>query len=135
MSATNATAADLTNAPVAQIAIRVHDVDRAAAFYKDRLGIPFLFQFPGLAFFQSGQIRLMLSGAEQPEHDHPSSPIYFKVASINEVYATLQDRGVQFIDQPHLIHRAPNYELWMTFFKDSEDNTLALMEERPLQGS
>ena len=135
MSATNATAVDLTTATVAQIAIRVHDVDRAAAFYKERLGLPFLFQFPGLAFFQSGQVRLMLSRAERPEFDHPGSVIYFKVANITEVHATLTDRGVQFVDQPHIVHRAPTYELWMTFFKDSEDNTLALMEERPLQGS
>ena len=128
-------ATDLTTATVAQIAIRAIDVDRATAFYRERLGLPFLFQFPGLAFFQSGQVRLMLSGSESPEHDHPSSVIYFKVQGLSAVYESLKDRGVPFVDQPHVVHKAPTYELWMAFFKDTEGNTLALMEERPIAAS
>jgi catechol 2,3-dioxygenase-like lactoylglutathione lyase family enzyme len=124
--------ADLAAAAVAQIAIRVHDVDRAAAFYRDRLGLPLLFQFPGLAFFQSGAVRLMLSLPEKPEFDHPGSVVYFKVGELEQVHETLSGRGVEFVDAPHVVHRAATYELWMAFFRDSEGNPLALMEERPL---
>jgi methylmalonyl-CoA/ethylmalonyl-CoA epimerase len=123
---------NLATATVSQIAIRAHDVERAAQFYQDILGVPFLFKFPGLAFFQSGQIRLMLSSAESGEHDHPSSVIYFKVAGLEATHAALKEKGVAFVDQPHVVHRAPTYELWMTFFKDTEGNTLALMEEKPV---
>jgi methylmalonyl-CoA/ethylmalonyl-CoA epimerase len=123
-------AADLAAAPIAQIAIRVHDLERAVAFYRDQLGLPFLFQFPGLAFFQSGDVRLMLSGAEEPEFDHPGSVLYFKVSDVEATHRTLKDRGVRFRDDPHIVHRAPTYELWMSFFRDSEDNTLAIMCEK-----
>jgi methylmalonyl-CoA/ethylmalonyl-CoA epimerase len=125
-------ATDLAQATVAQLAVRALDVDRATAFYRDQLGLPFLFAYPGLAFFQSGQVRLMLSKAESGDFDHPTTGVYFKVEGLDAVHATLESRGVAFIDKPHLIHRAATYELWMAFFKDSEGNTLALMEERPL---
>ncbi len=125
-------ATDLATATVSQIAIRVHDVERATAFYQEVLGLPFLFKFPGLAFFQSGQVRLMLSKAEKPEFDHPGAVIYFKLQGIEATHAELKQRGVDFIDQPHVVHRAPTYELWMVFFRDTEGNPLALMEERAL---
>jgi methylmalonyl-CoA/ethylmalonyl-CoA epimerase len=123
---------NLATAPVSQIAIRVHDVDRAAQFYQDVLGVPFLFKFPGLAFFQSGQVRLMLSRSETGEHDHPSSVLYFKVQGIEGMHTALKAKGVEFVDQPHMIHRAPTHELWMTFFKDTEGNTMGIMEEKPV---
>jgi catechol 2,3-dioxygenase-like lactoylglutathione lyase family enzyme len=123
---------DLAAAPLSQLAIRVLDVERATAFYRDKLGLPFLFAFPGLAFFQSGQVRLMLSKAEAGEHDHPASVMYFKVGSVETTHATLVERGVTFVDQPHVVHRAPTYHLWMAFLKDPEGNTLAVMEERPV---
>jgi methylmalonyl-CoA/ethylmalonyl-CoA epimerase len=125
-------AADLATAPIAQIAIRAHDVARATAFYRDRLGIRFLFEFPGLAFFQSGDTRLMLTRPEQPEHDHPGSVLYFRVPDVEATHRTLAERGVRFEGPPHVVHRAPTYELWMAFFRDSEDNLLALMTEKPV---
>ena len=114
---------------IGQIAINVHDTDRAAKFYQDSLGLPLLFRAGQLAFFQCGQVRLMLDHPEQPEHDHPGSIIYFKVPDIRTAHAQMQGRGVRFIDQPHLVARMPDHELWMTFFKDTEGNTLALMCE------
>ena len=118
-------------AQIGQIAINVHDFQRAIAFYRDTLGIRFLFQAPGgLAFFDVGGIRLMLGVAENPEFNHPASTLYYKVDDIDGAYTTLTERGVKFIDQPHLIAKLPSHELWMTFFHDSEDNVLALMEER-----
>jgi methylmalonyl-CoA/ethylmalonyl-CoA epimerase len=116
---------------IGQIAVNVHDLQRAVAFYRDTLGMRFLFQAPGgLAFFDCGGIRLMLGVAEAPEFDHPASVLYYKVPDIIAAYETLTSRGVTFIDAPHLIAKLPAHELWMTFFRDSEDNVLALMEER-----
>lgn len=123
---------DLSEATLGQIAIRAHDVERATAFYRDTLGLPFLFAFPGLAFFKAGEVRLMLSRAESTEFDHPGSVLYYKVADVEASHRALAARGVGFIDQPHVVHRAESYELWMTFFKDSEGNHAALMAEKPL---
>ena len=114
---------------IGQIAVRTKDIGRAVRFYRDTLGMRFLFEFPNLAFFDCGGIRLMLSGAESPEFDHPGSVIYYKVSDINASFETLKKRGVEFIDQPHLIAKMEDHDLWMVFFRDSEENTLALMCE------
>ena len=84
-----------------------------------------------LAFFDCGGVRLMLSPAEKPEFDHPGSILYYRVADIEAAHADLTGRGVEFIDQPHLIHKAPDHDLWMTFFHDTEGNTAGLMCEKP----
>ena len=114
---------------IGQIAVNAHDVDRAAAFYKDVLGMTMLFRAGQLAFFDAGGIRIMLDRPENKEFDHPSSVLYFKVADIHQSHATLVSRGVKFEDNPHMIARMPDHELWMTFFRDSENNVLALMAE------
>lgn len=116
-------------ADIGQIAIPVRDVERATTFYRDRLGLSYLFSVPKLAFFDCGGVRLMLSLPESGEFDHPSSVIYFRVADIHAAYGLLQSRGVRFRDAPHLIARMPDHELWMAFFEDAEGNTLALMSE------
>src|SRR4030088_3288337 len=105
-----------------QIAINVHDLDRATAFFRDILGLPLLFTTSGLAFFDCGGVRLMLSRAEKPEFDHPSSVLYFAVPDIQAAYGKLKESGVQFEDEPHLLARMPAHDLWMTFFRDSEEN-------------
>jgi methylmalonyl-CoA/ethylmalonyl-CoA epimerase len=128
VTTTQAPAVALTE--IGQLAIRVHDLDRAVAFYRDVLGAPFLFQFPGLAFFQFGGVRLMLSKPEGPEFDHPASTIYYKVSDIEAAYAALKAKGAAFIDAPHLIAKMPDHDLWMVFLKDSEGNVLALMDEK-----
>jgi len=114
---------------IAQIALRARDLERAAAFYRDVLGLRLLFAPPGLAFFDCGGVRLMLGGAESEEFDHPSSIIYFRVSDIHQAHATLAERGAAFRDTPHCIARLPGAEIWMTFFSDSEGNTLALTSE------
>jgi len=116
--------------PLGQIATVVKDLDRAVAFYRDRLGVRFLFQVPKLAFFDLGGVRLMLSPAEAPEHDHPGSILYFKVSDIEGTHAALEQRGVHFISPPHFIAKMPDHDLWMAFFDDTEGNTLGLMEEK-----
>lgn len=119
---------------IGQIAMNAHDIPRAVAFYRDALGMRLLFEAPPkMAFFDCAGVRLMLSLPETPEYDHAGSPLYFRVDDIGQAYAALKERGVPFVDQPHLVARMPDHELWMTFFKDSEGNTLALMAEKRSQ--
>jgi methylmalonyl-CoA/ethylmalonyl-CoA epimerase len=116
---------------IAQIAVNVHDVKRAVAFYRDVLSLPLLFEAPPkMAFFKCGDVRLMLSLPERAEYDHPGSILYYKVSGIEGCAATLESRGVVFEARPHLVATLPDHELWMGFFKDSEGNLLALMEEK-----
>jgi methylmalonyl-CoA/ethylmalonyl-CoA epimerase len=115
---------------IAQIAVTVHDIDRAVEFYRDKLGMKLLFTAPpSLAFFDCDGIRLMLSPPPKPEFDHPSSIIYFKVADIQEATRILTERGVQFEEQPVFVANMGTYDLWLASFRDSENNILALMSE------
>ncbi len=115
---------------IGQIAMTVKDLARAIEFYRDQLGMRFLFQAPpALAFFDCGGVRLMLDLPEDKEFDHPGSVLYFKVDDIDRAYADLRARGVTFRREPHLIAKMPDHELWMAFFDDTEGNTLALMSE------
>jgi catechol 2,3-dioxygenase-like lactoylglutathione lyase family enzyme len=115
---------------IGQIAIVVQSLDRAVEFYRDRLGLPLLFQAPpSLAFFDAGGVRLMLSPSESGAAAS-ASVLYFKVDHIEAAVEVLSGRGVVFRDRPHLIARMPDHELWMTFFNDSEGNVMGLMEER-----
>jgi methylmalonyl-CoA/ethylmalonyl-CoA epimerase len=126
----SATATGIGITRLGQIAVNAKDVERAAAFYQDVLGLKLLFKAPpGLAFFDCGGVRLMLTGAEKPELDHPSSVLYFAVPDIQGAYGKMKESGVHFEDEPHLIARMPAHDLWMTFFRDSEGNLLALMSE------
>jgi methylmalonyl-CoA/ethylmalonyl-CoA epimerase len=120
----------MTLGSIGQISMNAKDVDRATAFYKDTLRLPFLFRFGDLSFFNCEGIRLMVSKPERPEFDHPGSVLYFKVPDIDSAYAELVARAVRFEGEPHLIARMPDHELWMAFFNDSEGNTLALMCEK-----
>lgn len=115
---------------IGQIAVHVHDAKRATAFYRDVLRLRFLFEAPpNLAFFDCGGVRLMLSPPE-PQHAHPSSILYFRVSGIEDAAARLESAGAELVDRPHLVAKLPDHELWMVFFRDTEGNTLALMEEK-----
>ncbi len=115
---------------VGQIAINAHDVERAATFYQQSLGLKLLFKAgPGLAFLECGGVRLMLTLPEKPEFDHPSSILYFAVPDIQAAYANMKEKGVHFEDEPHLIAKMPDHDLWMVFFRDSEGNLMGLMSE------
>ena len=115
-----------------QLSMNAKDLARATAFYRDTLGVPFLFEVPKMAFFDLSGLRLMVATPETPEYDHPGSILYFKVPDIGEAHATLSGRGVAFDTEPHMIADMGDHELWMAFFKDSEGNQLALMAEIPL---
>ena len=117
---------------IGQIFVNVKDLDRAIAFYRDTLGMTFLFQAPpNMAFFDCGGIRIMLGVPDRADLDHPASIIYYKVDDIERVYETFRARGVEFVVKPHLVAPMPAYDLWLADFKDSEGNFLALMSEVP----
>src|SRR5438552_2573020 len=111
MPASSDTATSPILQSIGQIAVRASDLPRAVRFYRDVLGLGYLFEAPGLAFFQCGGIHLMLSGAETAEFDHAASILYFDVAEIQLAYRALLARGVRFRDEPHVVHRAGNKEL------------------------
>jgi methylmalonyl-CoA/ethylmalonyl-CoA epimerase len=114
---------------IGQIAINTHHVERSVTFYRDALGLELLFEAGPLAFFMCGDVRIMLSVAENEEFDHPSSIVYFRVGDIHEAREELAGRGVPFDDEPHLIAEMPDHDLWMTFFRDPDRNYLGLMSE------
>jgi methylmalonyl-CoA/ethylmalonyl-CoA epimerase len=119
----------MTLSAIGQIAMNARDIQRATTFYRDTLGLPFLFSAGTMSFFDCQGVRLMLGIPSAPEYDHPGSVLYFMVPDINASHAVLVGRGVHFKGVPHLVARLPDHELWMAFFDDSEGNTLALMSE------
>lgn len=121
---------NLAQSRIRQIAVVCKDVARATAFYRDTLGLPFLFAAgPSLAFFDCGGVRLMLS-SDNEGHDNLSSMLYYLVTDIEGTQSDLETKGVSFLEKPHMIAKMPDHELWLTAFKDSEGNMLGLMEEK-----
>jgi len=118
---------------IGQIHVSVTDVDRSVAFYRDVLGIPFLFRVPGqpMAFFDCDGVRLYL-GVPESEDFRSHGVLYFMVDDIEQAHSVLADRGVTFRDEPHLVHRTEGSELHMAFFTDPDGNNLALMSEVPV---
>lgn len=116
---------------IGQISIPVQDLERAITFYKEALGMKFLFQVPNMAFFDCGGIRLMLGIPEKTDSYHRSSVIYYKVDHIENAYNTLTERGVKFRGKPHCVAKLPNHDLWMAFLDDIDGNLIALMSEVP----
>lgn len=121
---------DLGNATVGQLSIPVENLELAIAFYRDTLGIRYLFSAPPqMSFFQAGEVRLLIGVPESGQRRDRGSIVYFKVPEINAVFATLKQRGVEFGAAPKLIHTTPTSELWLAEFRDPDGNQLALMSE------
>lgn len=115
---------------IGQVGVIVRDLDRAVGFYRDVLGLALLFKAPpGLAFFQCGGVRLMLSLPEGPETEHHASVIYYVVDDLAASWAAVTARGAATVSEPHLIAKLPDHDLWMAFLNDSEGNLLGLMSE------
>lgn len=112
-----------------QVSVNVKQLPRAVAFYRDALELPLVLDTPGMAFFQCGATRLMLSVPTGAEFDHPGSVLYLTVRDIEASHAALAARGVSFLRPPHCIARLGERDLYMAFFRDPEGNTLALMSE------
>ena len=122
--------ADFGLSQIGQIAVPVTDIERAIRFYRDILGMRFLFQAPpGLAFFDLNGIRLMLDGPAKAQAGN-SSVIYYKVDDLQIAVKALLKCGVQFESEPHLIAKMPDHDLWMAFLRDPDENLIALMHER-----
>jgi methylmalonyl-CoA/ethylmalonyl-CoA epimerase len=120
---------DLSQSRIRQIAIVCKDVARATEFYRDTLGLRFLFSAPpGLAFFDCDGVRLMLSAGEGEAGG--TSVLYYLVDDIEAQQKALAAKGVRFVGEPHMIARMPDHELWLAEFRDSENNVMALMEEK-----
>lgn len=116
---------------VGQVSISVSDVDRSVKFYRDVLGLQFLFQVPGspaMAFFDCDGTRLYIVEPEN-RSDTGTSVIYFKVDSAEVAAQELTSKGVKLESEPHIIHQTENYTLWMAFFRDPDDNLMAVMSE------
>jgi methylmalonyl-CoA/ethylmalonyl-CoA epimerase len=125
--------AELALSRLGQIAVTARDLPAMRAFYRDVLRLPHLFDAPpGLSFFDCGGVRLMLAAPEAGAEGEPpghGSVLYFTVPDIDAAHAALGARGAVFVDSPHVVHRAPGYELWMAFLRDPDGNLLAIMSE------
>ena len=121
---------NLANAKIAQLLVPVDDFDKGVAFYRDVLGIPFLFAAPPqMAFFDCGGVRLLVGTPPFGQTPQRGSAIYFLVPDIRAVHASLEAKGVRFTAAPHVVHRTPTAELWLAEFTDPDGNQLALMGE------
>ena len=115
---------------IGQIAIIVRDVNRATAYYRDVLGLKFLFAAPNLAFFDAGGTWLMLTPPEGEFTNH-SNILYFDVDDIIAEHGRMKTGGVEFRTEPHAVHRDGGRELWLADFRDGEGNTFCLRSWRP----
>ncbi len=115
---------------ILQIAVPVSDVDKAIAFYRDILGMRFLFKAPpGLGFFDCGGIRLMLDAPARAQARNYSSVIYYKVPDMQRARRELGERGATFLEEPHLLAKMPDHDLWLAILTDPDENLIGLMSE------
>jgi methylmalonyl-CoA/ethylmalonyl-CoA epimerase len=121
---------------IGQIAYVVSNVEAATAFYRDKLGVPFLFSAPPkLSFFNLGGVRLMLAEPENPAETDKigkNSTLYFKVEDIHVAFETLATRDIPVAEKPHMIAKMGSVELWMAFFYDPDHNLIGIMCEVPM---
>ena len=127
---------NLSDATVGQLLIPIDDFERGVAFYRDILGLPFLFAAPPqMAFFMCGPIRLLVGVVPAGQKAQRGSAIYFQVKDIQGVFSSLKAKGVQFAAHPHIVNRTPKSELWLAEFTDPGGNQLALMSEVAIGGA
>ena len=116
---------------VGQIAVRVKDLDRATAFYRDKLGLKHLHQAPSLSVMDCGGIMLLLTRPENAAEDHPASIIYFDVEDIQSAFKSLSDHGVSFMEKPNKVGSLGDVDVWIAIFHDSEENMMGLRSMTP----
>jgi predicted enzyme related to lactoylglutathione lyase len=127
---------NLSTATVGQLLVPIGDFEGGVAFYRDVLGLPFLFSAPPqMAFFMCGPVRLLIGVPPPGQAAQRSATIYFRVSDIKKVHATLTGQGVRFQAEPHVVHRTPTTEFWLAEFNDPDDNQLALMSEVAVSGA
>jgi len=114
---------------IGQIGISVNDVERAVEFYRDKLGMRFLFKAQSMAFFDCGGIRLLL-GLPEANQEFFRSLVYYKVEDIEAAAEALKSRGIVFESDPRMVARMPDHDLWLAHFRDPDGNVLELMCEK-----
>lgn len=112
---------------IMQVALTVKDVKEATAFYSDVLGMQFLFDAGNMAFFQCGGVRVLIGEGETKP---TGTLLYFRVQDLQATHASLRERGVEFTEEPHLVARMPDHDLWLAFIRDPSGNLLGIMEEK-----
>lgn len=118
---------------IGQIAITVSDVQIAPPFYRDQLGLEFLFSpGPNLAFLAAGSVRIMLTTPQGAGAVNANSVIYFKANDIETRYASMIANGATGERPPQLAAKMPDHELWIGFLRDPDGNLIGVMEEKPL---
>lgn len=117
---------------ILQIAVSVKEIDRATSFYRDVLGLPLLMTAPNMAFFNCGGVRLYLDAGQGSEHTGSTSGslIYFRTPDIDALHADAKTKNIVIHQEPQIIARMPDHDLWLMWIKDSEGNLLGVMEER-----
>jgi predicted enzyme related to lactoylglutathione lyase len=124
-------AATPTLSAIGQIALVMRDVGQATTFYRDVLGLKFLFAAgPNLAFFAAGSVRLMLASPQEGFVAGQNSTLYFKVDDAVATHAAIVARGAKAEHAPQLTAKMPDHELWIGFVRDLDGNLVGLMEER-----
>jgi methylmalonyl-CoA/ethylmalonyl-CoA epimerase len=113
---------------IGQIAIAVQNLQEATEFYRDVLGMRFLFEAGTMVFFQCGAVRLMI-GTSDKNPGRDGTILYFRVPDIQQAHALLGQKSVNFVQEPHLVARMKTHDLWLAFLKDPAGNTLGLMSE------
>ena len=116
----------LANRKLVQAAFTVTDLPRSIAFYRDVLGFPLLFETNGMAFFQAGEMRLMI-GTNSPDPPARGTVLYFDAPDIDELSPALEAKGVQFIGPVEVVQRTDTHELKLRILRDPDGNPLALM--------
>ncbi len=116
---------------IGQIAITVSDVGQALEFYRDILGLPFLFSpSPELAFLMAGDVRVMLSTPQGAGRVGANSILYFRTSDIEKTHAAIVAHGATNERAPQLAAKMPDHELWLSFIRDPDGNLVGLMEEK-----
>jgi predicted enzyme related to lactoylglutathione lyase len=116
--------------PIMQLLVPVDDVERAAAFYEDVLGLPLLFKYPGNAFFDAHGVRIYLAKPTEPGYAGPAT-IYFQVDDVSATFEQLVAKGAAVREAPEIAHRDESYDLWLAFVADLDGNNIGLMREAP----
>jgi predicted enzyme related to lactoylglutathione lyase len=115
---------------ITQIAIPAKDIERATAFYRDTLGMTYLFNAPKMAFLDCAGIRIYLDANPGGEESGGNSLIYFKTVDIEHAHAELKEKGAAIHQAPDIIAKLPDRDVWLMWMRDSEGNLLGIMEER-----
>ncbi len=115
---------------IGQIAIYVTDLARSKEFYGQTLGLAHLFDAGTMSFYQCGGVRLLIGASDKPVSTG-GVILYFRVADINKACTALSARGVEIVQQPHLVARMPDHDLWLAVLNDPDGHPIELMCEMP----